>query len=246
MSQLAEFILVLVGSFSIILMLMTVFFFVLISKYRQNLIKKQNEALNNLIIGQDTERERLSRDLHDEMGPRLSSVLLSIGSIHSPDARISEMVEETKIELKSAIQDIRKISHDLMSLTLVKFGLIAAIEELIDRLNPGAIKVEFISNSDGQEYDDKIKSHLFKITQELIYNSNKYSGATLISINLKINPEKRFLQYIYTDNGKGNPNYNPADAGIGLKNIKTRVGLMDGQFEVEMIKGFKAEITLNY
>jgi signal transduction histidine kinase len=246
MSQLAEFILVLVGSFSVILTLMSVFFFVLISKYRQNLIKKQNEALNNLIIGQDTERERLSRDLHDEMGPRLSSVLLSIGSIHSPDARISEMVEETKIELKSAIQDIRKISHDLMSLTLVKFGLIAAIEELIDRLKPGAIKVEFESNSNGQEYDDKIKSHLFKITQELIYNSNKYSGASLISINLQIDPEKRFLHYIYTDNGKGNPNYNPADAGIGLKNIKTRVGLMDGQFEVEMKTGFKAEITLNY
>ncbi len=246
MSQLAEFILVLVGSFSIILMLMTVFFFVLISKYRQNLIKKQNEALNNLIIGQDTERERLARDLHDEMGPKLSNVLLSIGSIRSVDQHSVDMLEETKAELKSAIQDIRKISHDLMSLSLVKFGLKAAIEELIDRLSPDAIEVKFESNSDGIEYDNKVRSHLFKITQELIFNSNKYSQASLISIVLNVDPEKRFLHYTYSDNGVGNPDFNPAEAGIGLKNIKTRVELMNGQFDFDLQEGFKADITLNY
>lgn len=246
MSQLAEFILVLVISFSVILTLMGVFFFVLISKYRQNLVRKQNEALNNLIIGQDDERERLARDLHDEMGPQLAAVIFTVDSIKSSDGAIQEAINDTKTELKKAIRDLRRISHDLMSQSLIKFGLKAAIEELIDRQSEDAIKIEFKTNSNGLEYDDKIKSHLFKITQELIYNSNKYSEASLISIHLNLDVEKRFLNYHYKDNGKGHPGFNPADAGIGLKNIKTRVGLMNGQFEVDMHSGFNAEISLNY
>lgn len=246
MSQLAEFIIVLVVSFSVILTLMTLFFFVLISKYRQNLTRKQNEALNNLIIGQDEERERLARDLHDEMGPQLAAVIFTVDSIKSSDAAIQDAVNDTKTELKKAIKDLRKISHDLMSQSLIKFGLKAAIEELIDRQSEDAIKIEFNTNSNGLEFDDKIKSHLFKITQELIYNSNKYSEASMINIDLVLDEEKRFLQYHYKDNGKGNPKFNAQDAGIGLKNIKTRVGLMNGHFEVNMNSGFNAEISLNY
>lgn len=246
MSQIAEFILVLVGSFSIILTLMAVFFFVLIAKYRQNLLKQQNQALNNLIIGQDVERERLARDIHDEMGPQLAGVIFCIDAIKSTGPEALEAVNEAKTELRKAIQDLRKISHDLMSQSLIKYGLVAAIEELIYRQPPDAIKIKLTTNSTGLEYGDEIKSHLFRITQELIFNSNKYSEAESIFINLLVDTETRALKFVFKDNGKGNPDYDPSKGGIGLKNISTRVGLMNGTLEVDMKKGFLAVIKLNY
>ena len=246
MSQLAEFVIVLVGSFSIILILMAIFFFVLINKYRKNLLKKQSEALNNFILGQDEERQRLARDLHDEMGPHLSNIIFTVDRIKADKEEILSAVTETKQGIKKAIQDIRTISHDLMSQSLIKFGLAEAIKEMIERQSKEAIAIDFASNSSGLEYSDMIKSHLFKITQELVYNSNKHSKANRISIELNINTEKRLLLYIYKDNGEGSKNYNPKEAGIGLKNIITRVELMKGQFEVNMMDGFYSKISLHY
>ncbi|MCC6818374.1 MAG: hypothetical protein IT245_05750, partial [Bacteroidia bacterium] len=196
---------------------MSVFFFVLIDKYRKNIKIKQNEALNNLIVGQEIERERLARDLHDEMGPQLSNILLNIDAIKVENQTLMQLVSDTKAELKYAINDIRKISHDLMSQSLKRYGLVAAIEELIDRQPIGSIQVEFFSNSKGLEYNDNIKSHLFKITQELVYNSNKYSESDKINIQLIIDEKLRTIAYSYKDNGKGNPDFKPDNAGLGLK-----------------------------
>lgn len=245
MSQLAEFVIVLVGSFSVILILMAIFFFVLINKYRRNLLKKQNEALTNFILGQDEERERLARDLHDEMGPQLSNIIFTIDQIKVDHPQVQAVVAETKQEIKKSIQDIRTIAHDLMSQSLMRFGLTEAINEMIERQSANAIQVIFTSNSDGTEYDDRIKSHLFKITQEMVYNSNKHSKASNISIEITIDPLKRSLIYIYKDNGVGRKDEQPV-AGIGLKNIRTRVELMKGQFELSMKAGFYAKISLNY
>lgn len=245
MSQLAEFVIVLVGSFSVILILMAIFFFVLINKYRRNLLKKQNEALTNFILGQDEERERLARDLHDEMGPQLSNIIFTVDQIKVDDTHVQAVVTETKQEIKKSIQDIRTIAHDLMSQSLIRFGLTEAIKEMIERQSANAIKVSFTSNSDGTEYNDLIKSHLFKITQEMVYNSNKHSKASNISIEITINPEKRSLIYIYKDNGVGRKDDQPV-SGIGLKNIRTRVELMKGQFELSMREGFYAKITITY
>jgi signal transduction histidine kinase len=246
MSQLAEFVIVLVGSFSIILILMAIFFFVLINKYRVNLLKKQAEALTNFIHGQDEERQRLARDLHDEMGPHLSNIIFTVDRIKDNVQEIPAIVAETKTQIKKAIQDIRTISHDLMSKSLIKFGLVEAIKEMIDRQSENAIKISFTSNSSGLEYDDMIKSHLFKITQEMVYNSNKHSKASLISVEITIDPAKRYLIYTYKDNGTGNKNFNSQDAGIGLKNISTRVELMKGHIEINMKDGFYSRITLTY
>lgn len=246
MSQLAVFVIVLVGSFSIVLILMAFFFFVLINKYRKNLLKKQAEALNNFILGQDEERQRLARDLHDEMGPHLSNIIFTVDQIKENSQGIAEIVDSTKQQIKKAIQDIRTISHDLMSQSLIKFGLVEAIKEMIERQSENAINVSFSSNSNGLEYGDTIKSHLFKITQEMVYNSNKHSKASLISLEISIDPNKRYLVYTYKDNGVGNKNFNTQDAGIGLKNIKTRVELMNGQIEINMSDGFYSRITLTY
>ncbi|HEY1047980.1 MAG TPA: histidine kinase [Bacteroidia bacterium] len=246
MPKIAEFIIVLVVSFSVCLTLMALFFFILINKYRRNLEKKQKEAINNLIIGQDNERQRLARDLHDEIGPQLSSIVMMIGSIKTDNSENTELVADIRNTVKASLQDVRRISHDLMSQALVKYGLVEGVNEMVQRRRDSHLKINFQTNSTGMEYSDHIKSHLFKITQELLYNTDKHSKATEVSIILTLNHTSQSLVYIYKDNGIGNPMFNDAEAGIGLKNIKTRVSLMNGTIEIDMKSGFTAIIELNY
>ncbi len=246
MSKIVEFLIVLSLTFSIVFTVMAIFFFVLINKFRKNLALKQKEALTNFILGQEEERQRLARDLHDEMGPQLAGIIFTVDRIKTEDAAVQELIVETKAELKKAIQEVRHISHALMSQSLIKYGLIEAIQELMDRQPKSAIPIEFSYNSTGLEYNDDIKSHLFKITQEMVYNSNKHSKASLITIEVNIDEDKRSLEYVYKDNGVGNPNFNPLEAGIGLKNIKTRVEMMNGEIELNLKSGFNCLIKINY
>lgn len=246
MSKILEFVIVLAVTFSVVLTLMAVFFFVLINKYRKNLVIKQKEALSNLIIGQEEERQRLARDLHDEMGPQLAGIIFTVDRVKTDDPAIQEIITETKSELKKAIQEIRHISHALMSQSLIKYGLVEAMHEMIDRQPNTAIKIDFKTNSEGNEYDDSIKSHLFKIAQEMVYNSNKHSNATLISVELMIDESARSLTYTYKDNGEGKADFNPLEAGIGIKNIKTRVDMMNGKIHLDLTHGFFCQINLNY
>lgn len=246
MSKIAEFILVLVASFSVCLTLMAFFFFVLTEKYRKNLEKKQKEALNNISIGQDNERQRLSRDLHDEIGPMLASIVTSVDFLKTNDQEQNEILSEIKNTLKESIQDVRRISHDLMSQSLIKYGLVEGIKEMIQRRKNSKFKINFNSNSNGMEYSDLIKSNLYKINQELIYNTEKHSDADAVEIQINLNPTSRELIYLYSDNGAGNKDFHKENSGIGLKNIETRVDMMNGKIAIDMGKGFKAEIKLNY
>ena len=230
--------------FSCFLLVMGSSFFLLFSKYHKSLKLKQKEALNNLIVGQDNERERISRDLHDEMKPDLASLIHKIDEINSKEPNILEVKKQAKLTIKKIIQDIRRISHDLAPLILTKFGLSNSIQELIDTYK-GKIKIEFTSNCEGKVFNDKTEAHLSKIIKELISNTKTHSQANLISIVLLYNFQKHELELAYSDNGIGFKKKDQKTSGIGLKNIVTRVGLMNGTIKIDGNKGFKAKIAVN-
>lgn len=246
MSKLSEFIVILVSVFSLTLTLMAIFFFILIRKFRINLEERRREAITNLLLGQENERLRMARDLHDEIGPQLSTIYASMGFLDVKDEEGKEMVDELKATMKAAIQNVRSVSHDLMSQSLQKYGLIEGIKELIQRKKNSPFEIKLESNSDGMEYNDSIKSNLYKITQELIYNSEKHSQASLVQVKIDIKPESKELYYEFSDNGIGNPEYDEKESGIGIKNIHTRVDLMKGKIHFDMKNGFVCKIFLNY
>ncbi len=232
--------------FTLCLALMGVFFFILINTYRVSLEKRQKEALRNLILGQDNERERLSRDLHDQMGPHLSAVAAMVSSIKTDKPEQDELLKEVKDELWNAAQEVRNISHDLMSTSLRKYGLMEAIRKLIKRSVNDSLKIELTTNSEAEELSDIQISNLYNIVRELVYNTIKHSGADSVNILFRIDNVKRSLFFTYSDNGKGNPDFDPRKAGIGLSNIKTRVKLLDGEIEIDLKNGFLCRIELNY
>jgi NarL family two-component system sensor histidine kinase LiaS len=246
MSEIEKIILIMVVVFTICLTLMGILFFLLINNYRKSIERKKNEALNNLIVGQDNERERLARDLHDQMGPQINAIAAYISSVKADNTEIQEVLNESKEELWKASQELRNISHDLMSTSLRKYGLIEAVRKMIERSKDQNIVFEIQTNSEGENLNDQVCSHFYRIIQELMYNSIKHSGASNASIDFNINDETKQLIFTYSDNGKGNPDFDLNKSGIGISNIKTRVMLMKGKVDFNLKNGFMAEINVNY
>lgn len=239
-----QIIIILVVIFSVCLFSFGVFFFILINKYYKNLNSKQNEALNNIIIGQDNERSRIARDLHDEMGPTLSNIIFKIDEISNVNTEAVKITENIKADLNQAIKRIRQISHNLMPQSLKKYGLIDTLKDLVYHNPYSNFTIQFASNVDTLNINEVVKLNIFNIIQELLYNTNKHSQATVVKLNLNYNDLENCISINYSDNGLGHLNKINNYQGIGIKNILTRVHLLNGSIKILSNDGYDVKIKL--
>lgn len=244
MSEIEKIVLYLVLVFTVFLSVMAVLFLLLVRKYKRILEARQREALDNLIIGQDRERERLSRDLHDQMGPQINAIRVLLSSVKTTDPQIAEVLDETRQELLNTSSEIRNISHDLMSASLKNYGLFEAVRKLAARMQSGGIQITVAKEGGEAELNGRQISHFFSIIRELVLNSVKHSGASKISIAFRDEMKLREFELKYQDNGKGLENQ--SGDGIGIGNIRTRVMLMNGNMEMSGHEGFQLSIKIKY
>ncbi|MEX2363747.1 MAG: ATP-binding protein, partial [Balneolaceae bacterium] len=139
--------------------------------------------------------------------------------------------------LKHAINETSSISHNLMPRVVEDYGLVLALEALIDNYkNNSDTVISFFQNVNSIKLDKELEFNLYRIAQEGISNAVKYAKPNNISVQLIVDT----LDLILTidDNGVGfdyeSPNFSP---GLGLQTIKTRVGALNGYFEVESTPG---------
>ena len=244
MQENQQLIIILIVIFTVCLFTMGVFFFVLINKYYRNLNKKQKESLNNIILSQDNERNRIARDLHDEMGPVLSNVIFKVDEIPSINSEIIMLTGSIKNDLNQAINRLRQISHNLMPQSLKKYGLIDALSDIAHHNQYDNFTFHFSTNVDSISLDDQAKLNIFNIVQELLYNSSKHSNASKVKLDLLFNELTHKLLISYSDNGVGLVEEITSKQGIGIKNIITRVNLMNGNIQISGAKGFSVRISL--
>ena len=196
---------------------------------------------------EERERLRISQEIHDDLGGILgmSRMLFSnTKKILKPqDEELYERIDQLLVLANSRS---RAISHELFSPTLKTFGLVKALEEQLDHVrfaHPG-METELDADADFRP-DPAIELNLFRISQELINNSLKYSEAGQIRISLKKSNEQ--VLFTYSDNGKG---FDPARVkkGVGLNSIDSRVQRFDGQSTLKTApnKGFQVEIRLPF
>lgn len=194
------------------------------------LSKKQNEALQNLLVGQEKERKRLSQEIHDGLSIRVSQLKHRLSSLKEGSAEnIRKEVPALIANVDHLHQDLRNFSHALNPIVLQKFGLVKAINEIIHsvELNNEDLDIQFNYSKEINLKKEQEK-HFYSIIQELLNNTLKYAGATEVVINLKRLQES--FQLAYTDNGKGITQNNIDESGIGLRNIQSRVYLMRGKY----------------
>jgi signal transduction histidine kinase len=168
------------------------------------IIAHQKHLLHATIITQEEERKRIARDLHDDISAKLNIVSLNS---HLLNGRITEEEKEEVVSniitmTGKALENSRRIAHDLLPPVLEKFGLKAAIEELCDEFATAKnTKVTLNINADFTKLDEIAQLNLFRILQELMNNSLRHGAADLIT--LSFTSTESALKLVYTDNGKG-------------------------------------------
>lgn len=190
------------------------------------------ETMNSMLRGQEAERERIARDLHDSLGGLLSTVKLHFDALQAVDPDIARQAEYTKAYglLDDACNEVRTISNNMQPGALLKMGLIPAIRDLINRIeSKDTPKIEFLQFGPLHALPTGIILHIYRIVQELLYNSIRHSAADEIMIQLIRHPED--LEIMVEDNGRG---YDPAKArrGMGTENVAARVNYLKGEISI--------------
>lgn len=178
---------------------------------------------NAIFKGQEEERIRLSKELHDGIGPMLTTIKLKANQLPLDD----ETLHELDLLISDTIQEVRRVSHNLMPAVLIDYGIAPALKTLIKNINQSSkIKFHYIDDikPENSKLNPSVNVALYRISQEAINNIIKHSNATEAHITLTEFDESVNL-YI-ADNGKGL--LNEEQDGHGLRNIKERVAAFNG------------------
>jgi len=195
--------------------------------------KMQINSMQSMIQGQEIERERIAKDLHDSLGGLLSTIKLQVDNIRNKESNIN-MVPAFKSAtslIDTAVSEVRTISQNLQPGALSRLGLIPALKDLINRYDseqgPEIIFQHFDIPTD---IDQKISLSIYRIIQEILNNAIKHAKAN--EILLQLNLENNEIVIHIEDDGIGfnvKKNYK----SMGLKNIKSRVNYMKGTIEID-------------
>jgi len=200
-----------------------------IEKHHQRLL------LDTALNSEENERRRIAQDLHDDIGTMLSLTKLSLNQLSKLVAesgvKEDQIMRKSQSLVEETILHVRRITRDLVPTTLERFGLAAAIEEFINKLEEdNNLKLSFHSNTeDSPRQSQKIELTIYRIMQELVNNSIKHSQCSQIEINLQVN--SKFIGLQVTDNGIGfDPDAIKENnlAGLGLLGIESRLAIVDG------------------
>lgn len=211
-------------------------------RQRQNLKNKEIIALQRqqeiikleaLIDGEEKERNRIAQDLHDGINGDLSVIKYKITSIECANFNSKDTIIYTDAIslLDNAVEQIRRISHNLAPPSLYAFNLIEAIQQYCSKLNasnPVSITFQYFGNQLNLEKEKE--TAIYRIIQELLTNIIKHSKATEALV--QINKHEKTLLLTIEDNGKGFDLNTKGNNGIGLQNIKSRVGFLNANMDI--------------
>lgn len=193
--------------------------------------------LQSVIDGQEMERQRLSRELHDGLGQLLIAIKLRLeGLIFTDRSKLIYTIEGIKKLFDSTIDEVKRISYDLMPAVLFEFGLVKAIRNLCDDIETRSrIKTNLIFECDSDKLDKLQKTYLFRIIQEAMNNIVKHAEASRVDISLSLIDNT--IHLFIADNGKG---FNLEERihslnTNGIYNMRERVNLLNGSFEINSI-----------
>jgi len=204
-------------------------------------LRAEKRVINAIINTEENERKRFAKDLHDGLGPLMSTVKMSLSAlgerIKDPSGTI--ILNNTNHLVNESINTLKDISNNLSPHVLSNFGLSSALSAFIAKINQTkAIEIEFKSNMESQRLESEKEVVVYRAACELINNSIRHSGASRIEIEL--NKHEKFITLQFYDNGRGfdTSTLGREDTdGMGLSNIETRVRSVDGVFILESTPG---------
>jgi signal transduction histidine kinase len=198
---------------------------------QEMLIVHKRELLQHSIQTQEKERNRLAAELHDGVVSRLNIIHLKLSGIEKEIPRaLSKNLEDINELLHTTIDDTRRMSYDLLPQVLESFGLITALEEICE-VHKGTLHLVLKTSLSDEMLDEDLAVQLYRIVQELVNNTLKYSQSTKVVMQLDCIDDVYLFEF--RDNGANKKEAIQMDKGIGLKNIYSRLSLFDGDLAIE-------------
>ena len=191
------------------------------------------DALRRVVEAQELERRRLARELHDETGQALTSILLALRPLE--DALEKEENRAAVAELRelvvATLQDVRRLAVELRPKVLDDFGLVPALERLTESFGEQTgIRVDFESRAGAERLPAEVETAIYRIVQESLTNVVKHAHARRVSI--LVTRKDGALTAVVEDDGRGFDTGETGD-GFGLEGMRERVALLDGRLAVE-------------
>jgi len=205
--------------------------------------------LNAIIQTEEKERKRFAKDLHDGLGPLLSTVKMSVSTLAQleHDRSSKEIVKNTEMVINEAIKSLKEISDNLSPHVLNNFGLARAIRNFTNKINATKVlHIKLRSNLADERFESNIEVILYRVLCELINNTIKHARAKKIEIDL--NKDEKNLTIVYKDDGKGFQMdrlvNQPNNSGMGLSNIFSRINSLKGEIAIDSQPGKGTLVTI--
>lgn len=245
--------------FSIGAILLVGYFVVLFYQQKldsSNIIHRQNEQINqqkivelenknrlenmqSMIVGQETERERIAKDLHDSLGGLLSTIRLRFDKLYSDNLKSEKTAEFGKIHhlVDVACAEVRSIAHDLKPGALQDLGLLGAIKDMLNRYKKEdglEITFQHYGFEENKSIEQNVALQIYRIIQELVHNAIKHAEASEILVQTTLKENE--VEVIVEDDGKGFK-MEEIKKGMGLDNIQSRVYYLKGDLNIDSKPG---------
>ncbi|OPZ16400.1 MAG: Signal transduction histidine-protein kinase/phosphatase DegS [Bacteroidetes bacterium ADurb.BinA245] len=205
--------------------------------------EKQLTATEAVLKGEEQERTRLAKDLHDGLGGMLSGIKFSLSNmkgnlIMTPDN--AQAFERSIDMLDSSIREMRRVAHNMMPEVLVKYGLDTALKEYCNEIDrSGVIHTSYHSMGLNEtEIEQTTAVTIYRIVQELVNNTIKHAAAKNLLVQAQYAKAEKLLSVTVEDDGKGFDIATLKNAnGIGWSNIQNRVDFLKGKIDVQSGEG---------
>ncbi|GAB3647561.1 hypothetical protein GCM10028791_09800 [Echinicola sediminis] len=199
--------------------------------------KQKNNHLKDLIQTQEDERKRIAGDLHDSLGSLLSTIKMQLNSLKSSNAdnQFETKHQDTLRKMDEAIEEVRRISHNMSPVSLRRFGLPSALQTLIEQINFGGQMDASLQILGLEErLSEQTELTIYRICQELVQNVIKHAKASTLHLQLINHLDS--INITVEDNGVG-LDKGKTGSGFGLQGIEAKVQMLNGNFSLESQPG---------
>lgn len=215
-------------------------------------VKEQQFRSALILEGQEEERKRISRDMHDGVGQLLSAMKFNLEGIHTVETEFErEKLNTSKDLLKNVIREVRRISFNLTPTALSDYGIVPVLNKFCKEMTKISDLQVIFENKTGflSRLEGKVENNLYRIVQEAVNNTIKYAGAKEVKIILSHNSQ--YLHLEISDDGKGFDLQKLEDkghfsaSGHGIFNIRERANFINGQYEIISKEGIGTTISIH-
>lgn len=254
----------LIGSLCAAILLLMIGWLYKHSKHKQTIIEKEKKlqqehinflerqqqvvSLQSMLNGQETERTRIAKDLHDGLGGLFSTVKMnfSVLQYENPSLKENPLFQKSYEMVDTASVELRRIAHNMMPEVLMKLGLIQALQDMCASISSGRLLlVTLQAYGMDKRLNGSSEIMLYRIIQELIANIIKHAQATEALIQFNKNGNR--LTITVEDNGRG---FNMLDIDTakhsGMESVRNRVSYLNGQINIDSRRGIGTTVLMEF